>query len=234
MLILAGMLVDRGRYEPTEAILDKLGQSGDVLRHPERCGNASEMRGGCSRWGDCPTHQQIRKKHRLHIAPLQGPRVALTPLAVTDAEVMVEVLADPELYRFTGDAPPTLAELTARYERQVSGPPADSRTRWLNWIVRYEGRPVGYVQATVQEQPGAELAELAWVIGTAAQGRGLAAEAAGLMADWIAGQGVPRLVASIQSGHRASERVAERIGLTLTGVTDEEGERVWERNLSLV
>lgn len=145
---------------------------------------------------------------------------------------MVDVLADPELYRFTGDTPPSPEALGARYERQVAGPPVDSRTAWLNWIVRHEGEPIGYVQATVQQQPGAELAEVAWVIGTAWQGRGFAAEAAGVMAEWLAAQGVTRLVASIHPEHRASERVAERIGLAQTGATDDEGERVWEASLS--
>jgi hypothetical protein len=81
---------------------------------------------------------------------LESARLTLHPLAVADAAEMAAVLADPELYRYTGGAPPTLEELTRRYERQVAGPAGSDET-WLNWIVRRrdDGRAVGFLQATV-------------------------------------------------------------------------------------
>lgn len=147
---------------------------------------------------------------------------------MSDAEAMVGVLADAELYRFTGGEPPTLDELTARYERQVAGPPDGSTATWLNWIVRLDGEPVGYAQATVQNEPGARLAELAWVIGTRWQGRGLASRSAALVKRWLEGQGVGRFLASIHPEHRASERIAERLGLTQLGGVGAGGERTWD------
>jgi hypothetical protein len=47
--------------------------------------------------------------------PIPTPRLLLEPLAVRHAAPMVEVLAAPELYRFTGGRPPTLPELTERH-----------------------------------------------------------------------------------------------------------------------
>lgn len=41
--------------------------------------------------------------------------VKLRLLAVEDAAVMAEVLADPSLYAFTGGEPPTTDELSRRY-----------------------------------------------------------------------------------------------------------------------
>lgn len=37
--------------------------------------------------------------------------IALRPLSVTDAPEMAAVLADPELYRYTGGEPPSVAGL---------------------------------------------------------------------------------------------------------------------------
>ena len=44
----------------------------------------------------------------------RAARLTLEPLRVDHAPAMVEVLADPALYEFTGGRPPTLDELTAR------------------------------------------------------------------------------------------------------------------------
>ena len=55
-------------------------------------------------------------------------QLLLCPLTVADAAEMVEVLADPTLYAFTGGEPPTLAELEQRYARQVAGQAARVRS----------------------------------------------------------------------------------------------------------
>jgi hypothetical protein len=43
---------------------------------------------------------------------------------------MVTVLADDDLYAFTGSGPPTLPELRARYARLVAGHSADGEQEW--------------------------------------------------------------------------------------------------------
>ena len=101
-------------------------------------------------------------------------RLELVPLAVSDAEEMVAVLGDERLYAFTGGGPPTLAELRGRYARLVVGRSPDGSQQWRNWIVRLrEGWAVGTVQAAITATGRA--AEVAWVIGVAWQGQGLAA-----------------------------------------------------------
>ncbi|MER5731986.1 GNAT family N-acetyltransferase [Streptomyces sp. NPDC002138] len=106
---------------------------------------------------------------------IPAPRLDLVPLDVTHAEEMVRVLADPALHRFIGGAPADLDALRARYARQSAGSP-DPAVLWGNWVLRLRagGRLVGTVQATVEDGT----AEVAWVIGTAWQGRGFAREAA--------------------------------------------------------
>ena len=49
---------------------------------------------------------------------------------------LAPLLDDSDLHVFTGGAPETLEQLTARYARQVRGRSADGSQQWLNWIVR--------------------------------------------------------------------------------------------------
>jgi RimJ/RimL family protein N-acetyltransferase len=151
-------------------------------------------------------------------------RLRLDPLTVSDAAEMVGVLSAPELYAVTGGEPPTLDELTERYRRQVVGRSADGREEWLNWVVRVNDEAVGFVQATVTD---GSRAAVAWVIGRAWQGRGLATAAAEAMLAELRLRGVTTVEAWIAPGHEPSEKVAARIGLAATGRTDDDGERLW-------
>lgn len=89
--------------------------------------------------------------------------------------------------------------------------------------LREDSRLVGTLQATL----GQAVAEIAWVVGTPWQGRGLASEAArGLVA--LLGQtpSVLTVVARIHPEHRASEAVARAAGLEPTD-EEQDGERTW-------
>ena len=65
---------------------------------------------------------------------------------------MIEVLADPSLYEYTGGEIPSLKVLEKRYAAQAVGHSDDASQWWLNWVVikRDSGKPVGFVQATVE------------------------------------------------------------------------------------
>jgi len=107
--------------------------------------------------------------------------------------------------------------------RQVAGESPDGRQGWLNWVLRdAAGAPAGTVQATLT---GSE-AELAWVLGTAHQGRGYASEAAIAVRDWLRTQGVEAFTAHIHPDHAASAGVARRLGLVPTAVR-QDGEVRW-------
>lgn len=150
--------------------------------------------------------------------------VSLRPLSVGDEQVMAGVLADPSLYEFTGGEPPTVEQLRRRYTAQLLGGPADGSEQWVNRVVLQGRRPVGYVQATLPSDGAA--AEIAWVIGRPWQGRGYAWQAAVLLLEELASQGVRQVTAHIHPAHAASGRVAERLGLGPTSVVVE-GENRW-------
>lgn len=155
-----------------------------------------------------------------HVDIIEAPRLVLLPLRVEHADEMAVALSDPALHTFIGGTPMTAYELRARYERLVAGPPG-----WRNWVIRLreDDSLVGYVQATIDERS----AEVAWVIGTPWQGRGLAGEAAKALVGWIAEQEIDTIVAHIHPDHAASAAVAASAGLHPTDQW-QSGEVRWE------
>ncbi|MBC2907814.1 GNAT family N-acetyltransferase [Streptomyces cupreus] len=156
--------------------------------------------------------------------PLRTPRLDLVPLRVEHAGEMAAVLSDPALHTFIGGSPATPEALRARYERLVAGSP-DPEVSWCNWVLRLraEGCLVGTVQATV----AAGDAEIAWVVGTPWQGRGLASEAARALVERLAGEaGMTTITAHIHPAHAASAGVARAVGLAPTDAW-QDGEVRW-------
>ena len=155
-------------------------------------------------------------------------RLTLTPLVEEDAEAMVDVLDDERMYQFTGGRPPTLDELRSRYRQLAVGRSADDTELWFNWIVRTtaDGSAVGAMQVTLAADSTS--ADVAWEVGVPWQGRGIAAEAATAVVDWLVGLRIPVIRALVHPDHAASAAVAARAGLR---PTDElvDGETVWRR-----
>ncbi|MEV4803482.1 GNAT family N-acetyltransferase [Nonomuraea sp. NPDC049421] len=150
---------------------------------------------------------------------IETSRLTLVPLRPEHASEMAGVLADPALHAFTGGAPLSAVELRARYERLAAGPPG-----WRNWVLRLRAEDclVGYVQATVEGRT----AEVAWVVDTAWQGRGLAREAAVALVERLADE-VDTVIAHIHPEHAASQAVAAAAGLRATSQW-QDGEVRWE------
>ncbi|MFB7776734.1 GNAT family N-acetyltransferase [Streptomyces bauhiniae] len=146
---------------------------------------------------------------------IRTARLDLLPLRVEHAKEMAGVLADPALHRFIGGTPYTPDALTARYRRLVAGSP-DPEVIWLNWVLRLreDSRLTGTVQATLSAANGT--AEIAWVVGTPWQGRGIAKEAAVALVAWLTAYPVRRITAHIHPDHHASAAVARAAGLAPT------------------
>ncbi|WP_238015927.1 GNAT family N-acetyltransferase [Dactylosporangium sp. AC04546] len=158
-------------------------------------------------------------------------RLDLLPLLVEHAQEMAAVLSDPALHTFTGGAPDTPQALRSRYQRMTAGSP-DPAVSWLNWVIRLRDDAclAGTVQATIGPSGHGPVAEIAWVVGTPWQGRGIATEAAQGLVDWLGRQPIPTVIAHIHPDHRASAAVAAAAGLAPTGEWHE-GEVRWRRSL---
>lgn len=141
---------------------------------------------------------------------------------------MTPLLDDTGLHTFIGGRPATREELRGRYARQVVGRSPDGRERWLNWVVRRrgDGRALGTVRATVSQQDGVIIADVAWVIVVSQQGQGYAKEAATAMVWWLRQQGADLVVGYVHPRHRASAAVARAIGLVPTSAVID-GEVRW-------
>lgn len=138
--------------------------------------------------------------------------MTLEPRNAAHAEALYAVLADPALYDFIEDAPPeSVQSLRERLARTESRRSPDGTEHWLNWVVRdAHGDVAGYVQATVHSDGEAHVA---YMIGTAWQGRGLATAAVRRMLDLVAAEfGVHRFAIVAERRNTKSVGVAERLG----------------------
>lgn len=162
------------------------------------------------------------------IEAIETGRLSLVPLAVAHADEMAGVLSDPALHVFTGGSPHSPQALRSRYERLVAGSPDPSRT-WWNWVIRLREEQclTGTVQATITAAERGWAAEVAWVVGTPWQRRGIATEAARGLVSWLREHGVRAVSAHIHPDHRASAAVAAAAGLTPTDHRHD-GEIRWE------
>ncbi len=161
--------------------------------------------------------------------PILSARLLLEPLSVEHAPSMVDVLADPSLYDYTGGEIPSLELLEKRYAAQAVGHSDDGSQWWLNWVVinRNTGKPVGFVQATVEVDGSGLVADIAWVVSPNWQGQGIASEATRAMVTWLRSNGVHRLTAHIHPDHQASMKVAQSQALHATS-SKKDGETRWE------
>ena len=140
-----------------------------------------------------------------------APRLVLEPQTAAHAAEMYTLLADPALYRHENEPPPSVDWLRERFARLESRRSGDGREAWLNWVVRLRdgGALAGYVQATVR----ADGAAIAYVLGSAWWGRGLATEAVRAMIGELAAQhGVRTLHAVLKRSNEPSLRLLQRLG----------------------
>ncbi|WP_232488635.1 GNAT family N-acetyltransferase [Brevibacterium antiquum] len=157
---------------------------------------------------------------------MMNEAVTLRPLCVGDAAEMAVVLSHPVLYRYTGGQPPSEADLKRLYVIQNRGGPADRSEMRLNDIVTVgdDQQAVGFVQATLPADQRS--AEISWVIGRPWQGLGYAGRAALLLTDDLRTRGVEQIIAHFHPDHEASQRIAERLGMTESDVVVD-GETRW-------
>lgn len=145
-------------------------------------------------------------------------RLHLRPWAEWDAPALQALLDDPEVGRWTPYPYPVPAGLAAE---RIAG----DAEAWASGT-RAE---LAVLDATTAELLGtvglyridAGRAEVGWLTGAAARGRGVATEAVGALCRWAFGAlGMVELTAQVLVGNDASRRVAEKCGFVLAGETD--------------
>lgn len=147
---------------------------------------------------------------------LTTPRLRLEPQVAAHAPAMLAALADPRIYRYIPGSPPNNAEaLRRRFAHQESRRSPGGGELWLNWIVYSDQAALGTVQATVHLAECT--ADVAYVFGPGAWGKGYASEAVRAMLTFLhAGLGVEEFVANLDTRNTASRRLIERLGFVQT------------------
>ncbi|MBT9500925.1 MAG: GNAT family N-acetyltransferase [Burkholderiaceae bacterium] len=147
------------------------------------------------------------------IQPVAAARLALEPQRAEHAQAMFEVLGDPALYEYENTPPVSLDALRERYGQLESRVSPNGAELWLNWVLRLTDGPlIGYVQATLRPQGRAAIA---YELGSAWWGRGLATEAVQAMVDELAKHyQVRHLFAVHKHRNQRSHRLLLRLGFT--------------------
>ena len=145
---------------------------------------------------------------------LETERMVLRKMEMADVDDLMGIFSDPEAMRY--------------YPGTKSRREAEEWVRWTlgsyrdhgfgQWVVllRSSGEFVGQCGLTAQEVEGEKEIEIGYLLLRKFWGRGFATEAAITARDYgFHTFGYERLVSLIDTGNRASRRVAEKVGLTL-------------------
>lgn len=143
--------------------------------------------------------------------------IRLEPLGAEHLEGLATLGRDPEVQRFTYVPSPWVEGFERRwlegYERA-----RDDGTRVGFAIVDRGGRFLGLAALVTVDREGRE-AEAGYIVSPEARGRGVAARALRLLAEWaLAELGLERVELRITAENAASIRVAERCGFVREGV----------------
>lgn len=158
---------------------------------------------------------------------MRGERLTLAPLVGAHADTLFPLLADDELWKFTGEnAPASLEALRDRYRRLESRRSPDRTQLWLNWALEsHEHGIAGLVQATVSVDR--QEAAVAYVIARRFWARGLGTEAVAMLLTFLRDElHVVRAVATVDARNGASLRLLGRLGFAIAHDDD-------DRNLRL-
>lgn len=140
------------------------------------------------------------------------PVVTLEERRMAHAPALFAVLAEPALYAYIDEEPPQSVEaLRDKLARSESRKSPDGQEHWLNWVVRDDaGAVCGYVQATVAANLDTHVA---YMIGSAFWGRGIASAAVAQMLGIVAADfGVRRFFVVAERANARSIRLAQRLG----------------------
>lgn len=143
--------------------------------------------------------------------PLRTERLVLRHVRNDDLEALHSWYSDPDVARFTLFSAQTRAENEARIRHRIPKPDDDWHTMAL--LIEMDGAAVGDIYLDLM-RPSLSQAEVGWLVSPAAQGRGIATEAAraaiGIAFDHYR---VHRVVALLDARNPRSAAVCERLGM---------------------
>ena len=141
---------------------------------------------------------------------LHAGDLTLEPQLALHADEMFVVLSDLAIYAYENEPPASVEWLRVRFAMLESRQSPDGRERWLNWVIRSsDARLIGLVQATVHADHSALIA---YELGSAHWGRGLASRATQAVIDELAEHfQVSHFIAVLKRANHRSLRLLGRL-----------------------
>ncbi|KJL44476.1 MULTISPECIES: GNAT family N-acetyltransferase [Microbacterium] len=150
-------------------------------------------------------------RYGAEVLPPDTARLRFRQMGRADLDAMAGLLSDPDVMRFY-PAPKTREQAAAWIEWNQRNYAEHGYGLWI--IETHEGDFVGDCGLTWQEVNGVKKLEVGYHVATQWQGQGMASEAALACRDFAREHVEAReLVAIIHPDNRASERVAEKVGM---------------------
>jgi ribosomal-protein-alanine N-acetyltransferase len=149
---------------------------------------------------------------------LTTDRLLLRPLEAGDFRAVHAYASDPEVVRFMDWGPNTLDDTTAFLERMITSVNASPRTQYP-LAIEPAGEPLAGVVELQIDSAEHRRADIGYVLGRAAWGKGYASEAAAAMLRFGFGElGLHKISATCDPDNLGSARVLEKIGMRREGV----------------
>lgn len=148
---------------------------------------------------------------------LESDRLEFRPYADEDFQFLWSLLADPEMVRYIGkgqtrDRSGALEFLYWIYRSYQEMP----NSGLLLLVRKADGRRIGHAGLVAQTINGVDELEVGYWVAKDFWGQGYAKEAARALRDYgLHELGRQRLISLIQPGNKASQKVAEHIGMTV-------------------
>ena len=155
-------------------------------------------------------------------APIETPRLLLTPRMGVHADAAFGPLQDDAIYEWISlDKPTDLNAMRAHWTRIESRLSNDGTEAWPVWAVttRVDGTLIGQVDASVDD--ALVCTNLGYFFYPDFWGQGYASEAIRAIADFLIQKGIHRLVATVTVGNLASAQVLKKAGFAFTRIIPE-------------
>lgn len=144
---------------------------------------------------------------------LETARLSLREMTPQDIDFIARMMAHPEVNRFY-ERRFTREESEIWLDRQIERYRRDGIGLWLV-VDRATRQPLGQVGLAMQDVDGERLPEIGWLLDRSHWGHGYATEAGAAIRDAAFNEWGHRLLISlIRPVNHASQRVAERLGMT--------------------
>jgi RimJ/RimL family protein N-acetyltransferase len=146
---------------------------------------------------------------------LETPRLILRHQVIEDLEALWALYCDPQIIKYIPDAPKTKAEAREELEWHMHGHPRHPELGLWATIHKETGKFIGRCGLLPWEIDGQEEVEVAYTLAREYWGQGLGTEAARAILQYgFESLHLSRLICLIDAENAASQKVAEKIGMT--------------------